>query len=212
MRPGERAQRLQSGHAGEALERHTRHPAAVMRRNVEWKARLRDPDAALDAARAAGAEEEATLHQRDTYFHAVVGRLKLREQPPALAELIQYDRMDRAGPRTSAYRIVEVLDPEALRDALGAALGVRAVVEKERRLLLHAGTRIHLDAVAGLGTFAEVEAVVADGERLEDAQARAERWRALLRVTDEDLLPVSYVDLMERAVSRRGQTSGRSRR
>lgn len=174
-----------------------------MRRNVEWKARLRDPAAALEAALAAGAEDEATLRQTDTYFHAVMGRLKLREEPPALAQLIQYDRMDRAAARTSAYRIVEVLDPEALRDALAGALGIRAVVEKERRLLLHAGTRIHLDSVAGLGTFAEVEAVVADGERLEDAHARAEHWRAQLGIADEDLLSVSYVDLLERAVSGR---------
>ena len=182
-----------------------------MRRNVEWKARLRDPDAALGAARAAGAEDEATLHQRDTYFHAVVGALKLREQPPALAELIQYDRMDRAGPRTSAYRIVEVLDPDALRDALGAALASGRSSRRSGTCCCTPATRIHLDAVAGLGTFAEVEAVVADGERLEVAHARAEHWRALLRVADEDLLPVSYVDLMERAVSRRGPTSGRSR-
>ncbi len=166
-----------------------------MRRNVEWKARLRHPGAALEAALAAGAEDRGVLEQRDTYFHVVTGRLKLREQTPGSAELIQYERADRAASRASAYRLVPVPDPEALRTALEAALGVRAVVEKRRHLLLHAGTRVHLDTVTGLGTFAEIEAVVAPGERLEDAHVRAERWRAILQVADDDLLAVSYVDL-----------------
>jgi adenylate cyclase, class 2 len=169
-----------------------------MRRNVEWKARVADPEAALRTALAAGAEDAGTLWQRDTYFHVVAGRLKLREQEPGIAELVQYERMDRPSARTSAYRVVPALDPDALLDALTAALGVRVVVEKTRRLLLHDRTRIHLDAVSLLGSFVEVEAVVAAGERLEEAHARAERWRERLGIEDADLLAVSYADLLSR--------------
>ena len=48
------------------------------RRNVELKARDPDPDATLRAAIAHGATDEGTLHQRDVYFGARDGRLKLR--------------------------------------------------------------------------------------------------------------------------------------
>src|SRR5205807_2678558 len=47
--------------------------------NLEIKAVDPDPEATLAAALALGARDEGTLHQRDTYFHAVQGRLKLRE-------------------------------------------------------------------------------------------------------------------------------------
>jgi len=41
------------------------------------------------------------LRQRDTYFHAVQGQLKLREAPPALPELIAYVPAELAGPKVS---------------------------------------------------------------------------------------------------------------
>ena len=44
---------------------------------------------------------------------------------------------------------MEVGDAEAARTALDEALGLLAVVEKERRLLLWEGVRIHLDTVRG---------------------------------------------------------------
>ena len=50
------------------------------RRNVELKARDPDPDATLSAAIAHGATDEGTLHQRDVYFGARDGRLKLRDR------------------------------------------------------------------------------------------------------------------------------------
>lgn len=67
-----------------------------------------------------------------------------------MAELISYLRADRDGPKVSNYRIVPVVDPAGLTDALADTLGVRVVVEKARRLLIWRGVRIHLDAVAGL--------------------------------------------------------------
>src|SRR5436190_13112044 len=57
------------------------------RRNLEIKAIDPDPHATLRAALELGAEDAGWLHQRDTYFHAVQGRLKLREAPPEPAEL-----------------------------------------------------------------------------------------------------------------------------
>src|SRR3954451_21698676 len=117
------------------------------RRNVELKARDSEPERSLARARALAAEDRGELRQRDTYFAAPRGRLKLREQEPGGAELIAYERADAAHARESRYRIAPVADPDALREALDAALGTEVVVDKRRRLLLYRGVRIHLDRV-----------------------------------------------------------------
>src|SRR3954447_15297646 len=116
------------------------------RRNVELKARDPDPERSLDRARALGAEDRGELRQRDTYFAAPRGRLKLREQEPGQAQLIAYERPDAAQARESRYRIAPVADAPALRDALDAALGTTVVVDKRRHLLLYEGVRIHSTA------------------------------------------------------------------
>ena len=129
------------------------------RRNVELKALDPDPVRSLAVCRELGAEDHGVLHQRDTYFRARRGRLKLRVEEPGGAVLIQYDRPDAAEVRESCYRLAPVPDPETLRASLDASLGTLVVVDKERHLLLWDGVRIHLDAVAGLGSFVELEGV-----------------------------------------------------
>ena len=100
--------------------------------NVELKGHDPDPSATLAAALALGATDHGVLRQRDTYFGARSGRLKLREQPDG-AQLIAYARADAAVARESAYHLVDVPEPAALAAALGDALGVDAGVEKQRR-------------------------------------------------------------------------------
>ncbi len=129
------------------------------RRNVELKAFDPDPARSLAVCRDLGAEDRGVLRQRDTYFRAREGRLKLREEEPGGAALIQYDRPDAAAARESRYRLAPVPDPDTLRASLDAALGTLVVVDKERHLLLWDGVRIHLDTVAGLGSFVELEGV-----------------------------------------------------
>jgi adenylate cyclase class IV len=170
---------------------------AVRGRNLEVKAV--DPHAAatLAAALALAAEDRGTLVQRDTYFHAVHGRLKLREQPPSVAHLIAYERADGPAPRPSTYRLVEVADHEALASALGDSLGVRVVVEKRRRLLMWRNVRIHLDRVEGLGDFVELEAVASSADGLEGERPRVARVGAALGLEDPRLVRESYGDLLE---------------
>ncbi len=169
-------------------------------RNLEIKALDPDPEATLQTALELGAEDHGFMHQRDTYFHAVTGRLKLREAPPRPAELIAYDRADLAGPTVSLYRIVAVADHLALIDALSDSLGVRCVVEKARRLLLWRNVRIHLDRVAGLGEFVELEALAATPGGLEAEKVKVDELRARLALEDALLVPRSYADLLERGV------------
>lgn len=168
------------------------------RRNLEIKAHDPDPPATLAAALQVGAEDQGWLHQRDTYFHAVQGRLKLREAPPRPAELIAYARADLAGPKVSLYRVVEVADHIALIDALTDSLGVRVVVAKARRLLLWHNVRIHLDRVEGLGDFVELEAVAASPGGLEVERDRVEELRETLGIGDDQLVAHGYADLLAR--------------
>jgi homotetrameric cytidine deaminase len=162
--------------------------APVVARNVELKAIDPDPARSLAVCRELGADDRGLLRQRDTYFRARAGRLKLREEKPGGATLVQYDRPDGARARVSRYRLVAVQDADGLRAALDAALGTLVVVEKERHLLLWHGVRIHLDRVTGLGTFVELEDVGA-----EDAE-RVGRLRAALAIRPDHVLPDSYAD------------------
>jgi homotetrameric cytidine deaminase len=162
------------------------------RRNVELKAHDPDPERSLATARELGAEDKGVLHQRDTYFRAREGRLKLREEEPGGAVLIQYHRPDAAAARESRYRLTRVDDPEGLRASLDAALGTLVVVDKERHLLLHDGVRIHLDTVAGLGSFVELEGVAPPESDLGAEREKVARLREALGI--EEILTDSYSD------------------
>jgi homotetrameric cytidine deaminase len=167
------------------------------RRNVELKARDADPEATLRRALELGASDEGVLRQRDTYFGRARGRLKLREQEGGrgpIAQLIAYERPDDEQARTSAYRIAEVADPDALREALDAALGTRVVVDKRRHLLLYENVRIHLDDVEGLGAFVELEGVAAPDSDLARERELVDRLRGDLALGEP--VPVSYSDLL----------------
>jgi homotetrameric cytidine deaminase len=166
------------------------------RRNVELKARDADPAATLSRALALGASDEGVSHQRDTYFGRGRGRIKLREQlePPARAHLITYQRPDAFEARTSAYRLAEVADPAALREALDAALGTIVVVDKRRHLLLFENVRIHLDDVGGLGTFVELEGVAPPDSDLTREHALVDRLRTELGL--DEPVAGSYSDLL----------------
>src|SRR3954466_1635807 len=168
------------------------------RRNLEVKAVDPDPQATFAAAVAFGACDQGVVLQRDTYFHAVQGRLKLREAPPRPPELISYARAELAGPKVSLYRVVPVADHVALVDALAESLGVRVVVEKARRLLLWRNVRIHLDRVAQLGDFVELEAVATSPGGLEVERDRVEQLRVALGIADERLVAAGYADLLIR--------------
>jgi adenylate cyclase class 2 len=164
-----------------------------MPRNIELKARDPDPARSLRVSLALGGEDRGWLQQLDTYFRVPQGRLKLREQDGA-AELIYYQRSDEAIERESNYRIVEIADPDGLKDALTAALGIVVSVEKSRRLLLWRNVRVHLDEVPGLGCFIELEAVAAPDSDLSGEYRNIAQLREALGITDERVLAGGYSD------------------
>jgi adenylate cyclase class IV len=196
--------------------------------NIEIKARVPGDVEELHARAAAVSDSGPTLIvQEDTFFVVPRGRLKLRvfgdatsggrapvvrDDAPAYrergasahrmrspAELIFYERVDTGGPTMSDYSLVPVMDPEALKSALAAALGVRGVVRKRRILYLAKETRIHIDEVDGLGTFLELEVVLptAAGASPVDGDARCRELMDALGVGAADLVDVAYIDLLE---------------
>jgi predicted adenylyl cyclase CyaB len=166
------------------------------RRNLERKFRCQDLDAVRGMLPAVTARREGVQLQTDTYFHARAGRLKLREIDGEPAVLIWYDRPDTAAAKLCAYHLVPVADAALLRTALTAALGVRGVVRKRREIHHWRNVRIHLDAVDGLGTFVEFEAVLSPQDNEAAAYADLETLRRALGLGGAEELAGSYADLL----------------
>ena len=144
------------------------------RENIELKAADADPVATQRACRELGAVDGGLLVQRDTYFAVPRGRLKLREDlEQGTGELIFYLRAHESGLRSSSYWRAPAGDPGALGSLLAAEHGVAGIVTKRRRLYLHRNVRIHLDDVAGLGAFIELESVLAAPGEESPAEAEA---------------------------------------
>ena len=134
-----------------------------MHQNVEIKAKS-NQNAIIrqwlqqNQARFAGLDE-----QTDTYFKVPAGRLKLRQGNVENA-LIYYERANTADAKLSKVTLYQVQqNSEQLLQLLAAANGVWAVVKKRREIWFLENVKFHLDEVAGLGTFMEIEAIDADG-------------------------------------------------
>lgn len=169
---------------------------SILGHNLEIKLRLGDLSAVEVALRALGAAGAGMLVQRDTYFRVPDGRLKLRESPGE-AELIRYERDEAAPKMVSRYTRTPVDRPAVRHQQLSAQYGVRGVVEKTRSLWLYRNARIHLDHVAGLGSFLEIEVV--EPRTTADGQALLDELLAALSLNRATAVQVSYIDLLEAA-------------
>ena len=167
-----------------------------MPRNIEIKARLASVESMLPRARAVAGAEPERIEQDDTFFRVPNGRLKLRQFADGSAELIHYHRADAVDAKASDYVRVPVPDPAALREALARGCGLVGRVRKTRWLLLAGQTRIHLDRVAGLGDFMELEVVLRDGQADAEGAAIAEALMRELGLADAERLAGAYLDLL----------------
>jgi predicted adenylyl cyclase CyaB len=168
-------------------------------RNIELKARLANSAHARKVAERIATSRAGIQRQRDTYFAAQRGRLKLREIDGQPAQLIVYRRPNVPDAKASDYQLLtldRVETAQALGELLAAALGISVVVDKTREIFLHQNVRIHLDEVSGLGSFLEFEAVVGDG--IDDRAARDQlaRLQREFGITAADLMSESYSDML----------------
>jgi predicted adenylyl cyclase CyaB len=167
-----------------------------MHLNFEFKAKAKDI-AALESLlleqqpRFAGED-----HQVDTYFNVPNGRMKLREGNIENA-LIHYERKNTAGARESNVLLYQHQPLSSLKQLLTAALGLKVVVDKKRRIYFIENVKFHFDRVAGLGEFVEVEAIDKDGNLgIDLLQQQCKRYIQLFGIADEDFVPESYSDLL----------------
>jgi adenylate cyclase class IV len=163
--------------------------------NIEFKAELRDIEAARQQCRILGAERQGLLQQRDTYFRMTDGRLKKREVKGRQAQWVYYHRPDRVSPRMSNYTLLT--DAQAKRRWGTRSLRPWLVVEKARELWLLGDVRIHLDIVKHLGAFIEFEAVVSRRFNVKACHEAIARLRDAFTPLMGEPISVSYSDLAQ---------------
>jgi adenylate cyclase, class 2 len=164
--------------------------------NIEFKASCKDIAAAETILQQHNPFFKGTDHQVDTYFNVPNGRLKLREGNIENA-LIHYERENTAGSKSSHVLLYQHQPDESLKAMLTKALGIKAVVDKQRKIYFIDNVKFHFDTVNELGTFIEVEAIDKDGSiGKEKLQEQCDYYADLLRVGKEDFVELSYSDMI----------------
>ena len=162
--------------------------------NIEFKAELRDIEAARAQCKALSAQRIGVLRQTDTYFKLTDGRLKKREAPGEPVEWVFYHRPNRIRPRMCNYSILT--DEQALRRWGTQSLKPWLTVVKRRELWMLQNVRIHLDEVDELGTFIEFEAMVSREFDVKACHRAIDRLREAFFPILGEPIGVSYSDLM----------------
>ena len=170
-------------------------------RNIELKAHLSNFDSAHQTAEAIAEKRLGVQHQVDTYFSCHQGRLKLRQIDRSPAQLVWYARPDEPGAKASDYLVVPVANPETLKAALTAALGIWVMVKKHREIFLWKNVRIHLDRVESLGNFIEFEAVLGTGDDDASGHECLKTLSDQFQIEPEHLVANSYSDLLYHSAS-----------
>ena len=150
--------------------------------NREIKAYCPDFAPIRQLLQASGAAVVEAKEQVDYYFRLPgpggdtgPPRLKLRVEGET-RELIFYQDSFEGDKRVSHFRRTPVYDSQLL-DVLEAALGIRAIVHKQRELWQMHNVRYNLDTVEGVGQILEVEVQAEDGR---DIEAQIEENNRLL--------------------------------
>ncbi len=178
-----------------------------MATNLEFKAQCQSLESFYPRLADLNATHRETVRQIDTYFYVMEAngssisetckpRLKLREVDEMTeAWLIYYERPNREVSRYSQYQLCEIANPVTLKALLTAALGIKTIVKKQRELWMFNHTRIHLDTVADLGQFVELETVF-QGQTETETVNEHQHVKTILRLETADPVAVSYSDLI----------------
>jgi adenylate cyclase, class 2 len=167
--------------------------------NIEIKARTGRAAAIRQYLLDQGAEQCGADKQVDTYFKVADGRLKLREGNIE-NNLIYYRRIETSAIKQSDVELVKTGDAPALKSMLTKALGIKAVVSKQREIYYLGNVKFHLDTLEGLGNFVEIEA----SNQFEDIPAEKLRqqcreYMQAFGIGEEDIVNRSYSDMVMEA-------------
>jgi adenylate cyclase class 2 len=164
--------------------------------NYEFKAKCADIERLEEMLKDCSPLFIGMDHQVDTYFNVPNGRLKLREGEIE-SSLIHYNRIDTADAKQSDVQLYTHQPDPNLKEALTKALGVKVVVDKQRKIYFIDNVKFHFDVVNELGSFVEVEAIDSDGSigvgRLKEQCAD---YIKLFGITKDQFIAESYSDLL----------------
>jgi predicted adenylyl cyclase CyaB len=164
--------------------------------NVEIKARCSDVSVVRQWLLDHDAMFKGIDEQTDTYFNTPNGRLKLREGNIE-NNLIYYERSSQAGPKESRFTLVNIPDAESIKEVLRSSMGIKIVVVKKREIYYLENVKFHIDDVAGLGTFVEIEAgnILADLGK-EELEKQCKFYMKAFGIEETDLITNSYSDML----------------
>lgn len=165
--------------------------------NIEIKAKCFHPEKVEAFLLSNGARFVGLDHQVDTYFQVPSGRLKLR-QGNIENSLIFYHRPDQQGPKQSDFSLAKVNEGEAMKAVLSKALGIKTVVDKQRKIFFIQNVKFHLDTVPGLGSFVEIEAgnLTDASKTIDDLKLQCDDYMKAFDIQETDLIHHSYSDML----------------
>lgn len=137
-----------------------------------------------------------TLTQKDTYYHVANGRLKLREENTGLKCFIRYYRNDSSTEKISNYHFYHINNKNDFDNVFADIMRVDVVVDKTRELYLYKNARIHLDTVANLGTFVEIEVVIKTKEDELESNDLFQLLMNLMNLNDKLVVQCGYRELL----------------
>lgn len=161
--------------------------------NLELKIELKNHKEVEKILKTLEAPMVKVLNQKDVYYKRKGGLLKLRIEEEGCT-LIKYLRQEKKGKdRWSDYELLTLTgsNPEKYLQNL---FTIETVVAKKRILYMYDNTRVHLDAVKGLGYFLELETLLVNGKS--DAKKRFDFLVEALKLDLTKEIKKSYRDLM----------------
>ena len=164
----------------------------------EIKAYCNNPEAIEKYLLENSATYKGIDHQIDTYFNVPNGRLKLR-QGTIESNLIQYNRIEVKDVKKSEVKLFQVVQNHTdLYEVLKTALDVKTVVDKKRKIFFIGNVKFHIDEVAKLGSFVEIEAIGEKGVSDEqELQRQCDYYIKALKINKDDFIDASYSDLIK---------------
>lgn len=165
-------------------------------RNFEFKARVENTRPYEEKLLSKNPLFKGIDHQVDTYFNVPHGRLKLREGNIENA-LIQYERENLAGSKLSRVVLYRHLPDPALKQILTKQFGIKAVVDKHRKIYFIDNVKFHFDQVEGLGQFLEVEAIDSEDRfSTEELKELCDGYFRFFELKDSAIQDRSYSDML----------------
>jgi len=165
-------------------------------KNFEFKARVDELEKYEAMLLTLNPDYKGLDHQIDTYFNASQGRLKLREGNIENS-LISYDRENVAQAKESQIILYQHQPNPALKHILTKQLGVKAIVDKKRKIYFIDNVKFHFDVVKQLGTFIEVEAIDNNNDfTIDELKNLCDFYFSFFELNPNQIIDKSYSDLI----------------